>query len=312
MYLKQVRDIAYWSEKYGCKGILIYTDNSLVDPWLVAQVVIENTNSLFPLVAVQPVYRHPYTVAKMVSTFAYLYDRRIFLNMVAGGFVNDLRALNDYTPHDTRYTRLVEYTKIIKNLLAGDAPVSFDGEFYNVNNLKLTPQIPDELEPGIFLSGSSDAGLAAARALNATAIMYPKPVDEYAQSYSHLDGGFGIRIGIIARECEETAWAVAHDRFPVDRAGQLTHELAMKTSDSEWHKQLSGLAREAELELNPYWLIPFENYKTFCPYLVGSYERVAGELRGYIEAGATVFIMDIPTCDEDLLHIRRCFDLAEG
>ena len=74
--------------------------------------------------------------------------------------------------------------------------------------------------------------------------MYPKPVDEYIQSYSHLDGGFGIRIGIIARESEEAAWDIAYDRFPADRKGQLTHELAMKTSDSVWHKQLSGLARE--------------------------------------------------------------------
>ena len=29
---------------------------------------------------------------------------------------------------------------------------------------------------------------------------------------------------------------------------------------------------------SPYWLGPFHNYKTFCPYLVGSYERVADEL----------------------------------
>ena len=100
-YLEQVREIAYWSEKFGCKGILIYTDNSLIDPWMVAQVIIENTNALLPLVAVQPVYMHPYTVAKKVSTFAYLYNRRVFLNMVAGGFRNDLLALNDNTSHDT-------------------------------------------------------------------------------------------------------------------------------------------------------------------------------------------------------------------
>jgi len=43
-----------------------------------------------PLVAVQPVYMHPYSVAKMVSTLAFLHQRRVFLNMVAGGFKNDL------------------------------------------------------------------------------------------------------------------------------------------------------------------------------------------------------------------------------
>jgi len=31
-YRRQVVDIARWSEAAGCEGILIYTDNGLVDP----------------------------------------------------------------------------------------------------------------------------------------------------------------------------------------------------------------------------------------------------------------------------------------
>ncbi|MDP9308759.1 MAG: LLM class flavin-dependent oxidoreductase, partial [Actinomycetota bacterium] len=67
-YLAQVVEVARWSERAGCRGMLIYTDNAIVDPWLVAQLVIENTERLCPLVAVQPLYLHPYTVAKMVTT----------------------------------------------------------------------------------------------------------------------------------------------------------------------------------------------------------------------------------------------------
>ena len=58
-YIQNVREVAQWSEQYGCKGILVYTDNGLVDPWLVAQIILENTETLCPLVAVQPVYMHP-------------------------------------------------------------------------------------------------------------------------------------------------------------------------------------------------------------------------------------------------------------
>ena len=54
-YLKQVIRTAQWSERAGCTGMLIYADNSQVDPWLLAQVVIEHTEELAPLVAVQPV-----------------------------------------------------------------------------------------------------------------------------------------------------------------------------------------------------------------------------------------------------------------
>src|SRR5580692_6898490 len=134
-YVQNVIDVAHWSEDAGCEGILVYTDNSLVDPWLVAQIVIQNTKKLCPLVAVQPAYMHPYSVAKMVSSLGHLYGRRIYLNMVAGGFKNDLAALNDTTPHDKRYARLVEYTTIIEELLRGSSPVTYHGEFYSVDKL---------------------------------------------------------------------------------------------------------------------------------------------------------------------------------
>ena len=128
-YVQRVADVARWSEQTGCKGILVYSDNRLLDPWLVSHIIIQNTTSLCPLVAVQPIYMHPYVVAKMVASLGHLHRRRIYLNMVAGGFKNDLVALNDTTPHDKRYDRLVEYTLIIRDLLRGSA-VSFDGAFY--------------------------------------------------------------------------------------------------------------------------------------------------------------------------------------
>ena len=94
-YLRRVADIARWSEAAGCEGILVYTDNGLVDPWLLSQSIIEATQRLCPLVAVQPAYMHPYSVAKMVASIAFMHGRRVYLNMVAGGFRNDLVALND-------------------------------------------------------------------------------------------------------------------------------------------------------------------------------------------------------------------------
>src|SRR6266550_2120033 len=131
-YAQRVADVARWSEQAGCKGILVYSDNRLVDAWLASHIIIQNTTRLCPLVAVQPIYMHPYAVAKLVASFGHMYGRRIYLNMVAGGFKNDLVALNDTTPHDKRYDRLIEYTRIIRDLLASSLPVSHEGEYYTV------------------------------------------------------------------------------------------------------------------------------------------------------------------------------------
>jgi len=307
-YLPRLAQVARWSEDAGCTGILIYTDNSLIDPWLAAQVVIESTKSLCPLVAVQPVYLHPYSVAKMTASFGYLYGRKIYLNMVAGGFRGDLAALCDETPHDERYVRLTEYTTIIKELLSGHKGCTFLGKYYKVKDLSLKPALPAELSPGIFVSGSSEAGMAAANVLGATAVEYPKPGEEYAASAPRENSG--IRIGIVSAEKTETAWEIAHKKFPGDRKGQIMHAMAMKVSDSQWHHQLSEIERDLSGKSTIYWLWPFKNYSTFCPYLVGSYEEVSNELMKYIRAGFTNYILDIPAEKRDLQSVGIVFEMA--
>ena len=307
-YRRRIAQVAQWSESAGFKGILIYTDNSQIDPWLVADIVLQHTKTLCPLIALQPVYMHPFAAAKMISSIAYLHGRRVFLNLVAGGYRNDLMALNDTTPHDRRYDRLVEYATIINLLLRAEGPVSFIGDFYTVENLVLSPGCPKEKLPGVFISGSSKSGLASAAALGATPIQYPKPVGEYLCAAQEGIGA-GIRIGVISRANADEAWAAARTRFPPNRRGQLIRQLATRTSDSVWHHQLSRLA--GQRGEHPYWLEPFENYSTMCPYLVGDYATVGRELAGYLALGYRTFITDVPANPEELAHIGRAFASAK-
>lgn len=305
-YAERVARTASWSDQAGCRGTLVYTDNSLLDPWLVATLVVQATRALRPLVAVQPVYMHPYSVAKMVTSLAALHGRATDLNLVAGGFTRDLEALDDMTPHDERYARLVDYALIVRDLLAG-GPVNRRGTYYSVTGLTLRPPLPPGLAPGLLVSGSSEAGRGAAQTLGARPVEYPPP--EFAPD-SGREGGFGVRVGIIARETAEHAWRVAVERFPPDRKGQLAHRLAMAVSDSSWHRQLAGHAGGDGIPDSPYWLVPFENYKTFCPYLVGTHERVAEFLGDYLRAGCDTIIVDVPFSEEDLAHVTAVLDRA--
>jgi alkanesulfonate monooxygenase len=307
-YLDRLIDVARWSDEAGCRGMLVFSDNARLDPWSLSHLIIQRTKTLCPLIAIQPIYMHPYWIAKQITTLAYLYGRRVYLNMVAGGFKNDLEALNDPTPHDKRYDRLTEYTTIIMQLLATASPVTYEGEFYSVKRLKLAPPLPDALLPDIFVSGSSDAGVASARALNATAIKYPKPSGEETAPGSDLN--VGIRVGIIARQRESEAWEIAHACFPEDRKGQLTRKLAEKVSDSVWHKQLSTMSDEMTGDGSVYWLAPFQNYKAMCPYLVGSYDQVGEELARYFGAGYRTVILDTPRDAEELHHTFAAFEAA--
>jgi alkanesulfonate monooxygenase len=300
LYKERVLEVAGWSDKAGCTGMLIYSDNSIIDPWLLANFVINETAQLAPLVAVQPVYMHPYTVAKMAATFQFMFYRPVWLNMIAGGFRNDLLALGDPTEHDDRYLRLTEYCQIINRLLAGDT-VSLEGRFYQVKNLKLAPlRLP--IQANMLMSGSSDASRAAAEAVGAIAVEYPEPPTD---DPAHQVQNRGIRVGLIAAKTHEKAWAIANERFPGDRRGQLQHAMAIRTSDSSWQKRLGALAQEEQT--GPYWLWPFKNYATFCPYLVGDYDTVAAELGRYVGLGYETFILDIPREPIDLEMATEVF-----
>ena len=302
-YRDRVAEVARWSEAAGCEGILVYTDNRLVDPWLTAQLIIEATERLCPLVAVQPAYMHPYTVAKMVGTFGYFYERKIYLNMVAGGFKRDLEALNDHMPHDERYVRLVEYSKTIQALVANSSRkigYSLRGTYYSVEGLKLSPPVRPELLPGFFVSGSSEAGARAAREIDAVAVCYPQLASQYGRRPISALRKSGVRVGIITRDTSADAWCEAEERFPPDRRGEIAHNLAMKTSDSHWHQELAERPEAGSDPESPYWLRPFRSYQTFCPYLVGSCERVAKEVARYMAAGFDRFILDIPVSESEL------------
>lgn len=308
-YLDRITEIARWHEQAGIAGMLIYTDNSLIDPWTVAQAALERTDRFVPLIATQPLYMHPLAAARKISSLAFLYGRRVALNLVAGGFVRDLAQLGDHTEHDLRYDRLLEYTSIMMALLRGET-TTFSGTYYQVEGLALSPGLPADLIPELYLSGASDACMAAAATLGATRLSYTKPLSQIAPGQIAA-GRVGLRLGIIARPDRATAWEVARARFPADRRGQLAHRMARGATDSIWHRDISAVADTLDEDgRDPYWLFPLKNYKTFCPYLVGSYEDVAQYVQGYADLGYRTLILDEAESEADLAHIVHALRLG--
>lgn len=300
---ESIRRTAQWTEAAGGVGALVYTDNGLADPWLVAQIAVEATTSFTPLVALQPAYEHPFTTARAVASFHQLHDRAVHLNLVAGGFVRDLEAIGANLHHDQRYQRLIEHAQITSSLLAGDS-VTTDGAHYRVTGLRLDvgDLAADTIE--LFVSGSSPAGIAAAEAIGALPVRYPAPPGS-DDDLGLVGRATGIRLGIIARDTADAAWQLANERFPPDRAGEMKHALAMKVSDSHWHR------RESEINSGgTFWMHPVQTYRSFCPYLVGSHREVAHIIGGYLAEGVTTIIVDIPTGPDDIDHAVQAIELA--
>lgn len=310
-YLEEVTRLARWNEAAGVEGMLIYTHNSLIDPWTVAQAVMEHTELFVPLVAVQPLYMSPLAAARKVSSLAFLYGRKMALNMVAGGFIKDLEQLGDVTEHDARYDRLTEYTLILQALLRGET-VSFSGDYYQVSNLRLSPALPGDMFPDFYVSGASPACIATAATLGATRLSYTKPpADLEAMAPLVGAGRIGLRFGVVARETADEAWNFARARFPADRRGQIAHKMARGTTDSAWHQEISQMADDLhEARDGAYWLFPLRNYKTFCPYLVGEYKEISDYVARYRALGFETLILDVPDSEAELQRTLTALHLA--
>ena len=190
----------------------MFTGNdTLVDPWLVAHVTLASTATLSPLVAVNPLFMHPFSAAKMVTSLTYLYDRKVYLNMVTGVAVNFLGALGDQLSHEDRYLRLREYIEIMRALIIDGRIASFRGRFYQVDDLQLRPTTPDRLAPEFMLAGQSEAARRLCRELG---LMHMSMLGR------ERPDGRAIHFGLVVREHAREAWEAAHSRFPESEEGE--------------------------------------------------------------------------------------------
>ena len=307
-YREGFRALVALSDKHDFDGILCFSANeTMIDPWLAANYLIVHSRRMVPIVAVNPVYMHPFSAAKMVSSFAYLHGRRTILNLITGTSARDRAVLDDAADHGERYERLGEYAEIMQALLVGGSSKSFAGKYYRLEDAVLSPTPEPALAPEFLVAGHSPSATRIADQVNAVRLRMLSP--DFSVEASG-PGGVGVHLGIIAAETGDAARALARQRFPADPATEGLLDYLMEENDSIWKKkmyeQLSANANRAP----EFWLEPFRQMKGDCPYIVGSFGRVADIIADHIAAGIDRFILDMPPIEDDFDRITHCIDLA--
>jgi alkanesulfonate monooxygenase len=308
-YWTDILDVAAYSERSGFTGVLLFTGNDVyVEPWVVAQHLLARHATLTMLVAVNPVYMHPFAVAKIVMSLSRLYERKLYLNLVIGTAVNYLESLGDQLSHDERYERLAECGTVVTQLLAARRPISFQGRFYQITNAQLLPGLSAALQPELLLAGQSPAALACGHRLGAIGMQMLAPtLDEGLRP-----GVRGVHFGVVTRPDDADAWRVARELFPESPEGQEILDLSMANTDSSWKRRLRGLADRPIAAGSPYWLSPFRHFQADCPYVVGSHACVAGVVARLIQRGIDTFILDIPPQEEEFRQVAQALALARA
>ena len=89
-YVGELMRVAQFADRNGFEGVLLFEGNDVfVAPWAMAQHIVAATTRSSPLIAVNPVYMHPFTAAKLVSSFAQLYGRLVFFFLFLGFVISN-------------------------------------------------------------------------------------------------------------------------------------------------------------------------------------------------------------------------------
>ncbi len=312
-YLQAVRRVAQLAGEHGFEGTLLHTNFHALDPWMLAPTVLAATDRLVPLVALQPSGMSPHVAARLLIAAAHLYGRRVDVNMVTGATRDELRAVGDSLEHDARYQRAREFLLVLKAIFDAEGePIDWQGDHYSYERLQLEPAMPSQLRPRIFVAGSSPAGVALAQDAADVAVAHPSPCAEFAAEFAvplrqeHAELQLAIRIGIMARERSEQAWAEANERFQPNRLGELK-TIRKTRSESTWVRTLARRSLEEDLHDEVFWLGPYRWAMSYAPYFVGSYDAVAAYLRRYASAGVRHVLLDGPFTEEDFAHTAEVF-----
>lgn len=299
-HVDQLLRLARFSNDSGLTGILLFAGNdTVVEPWPMAQHIVANTQRCSPLIAVNPAYMHPFTVAKFVSSLALLHGRKVFLNMITGAAMSDLQSLGETLSHDDSYARLGEFVHVVRQLLTSARPLTFKGRFYGVEHLQLRPSLPPALMPEFLIAGQSDAAHRVAQDTGCL-MMQMLPPD--------LDHGItspGVNLGIFTRPTRDQARHEATLLFRDNADKRALLDYSMAQTDSVWKRRLRDSGETGDIHDNGYWLLPYLTFEADCPYLVGSYDEIGARLRQFTEQNVTTMILDVVASDHELAHIRK-------
>ncbi len=232
--------------------------------------------SLLAAQAALPVYvglyllplRHPVPVSRQLATIAQLAPGRLTLGVGIGG----------EDPHEikscgvdpkTRGRRMDECLRILRGLADG-TPLSFDGEFFALDDVLILPA-PSPSIP-LIVGGRSDAAVSRAALFG--------------------DGWLGIWVS-------PRRYAAARDEIATEAAEVGRDPSRFEHALNVWCSFATNRSTARErlaLEMERFYQMPFAPFERYSPY--GTPEAVAEFLYPYVEAGCSAFNV-IPCAEDD-------------
>lgn len=306
--------VAVAAEDAGFDYILVPVATECWEAWITTAMVAARTTRLKMLCAARPGLIAPTLMAKMVATFDQLTQGRVYINLIAGGGVEEMAADGVFFDHDQRYEVMDETVTLMKQAWSARAPFDFEGRYFRVVRADVRPKPWQQPHPPFYIGGISPAAMDVG-AKHADVYLYwgntvgqiAKDIAEVRRRAAGLGRDdqlrHGMRFQVLVRETEDEAWrdaealiASATDRARASRMRRMGQQ-------SEADARMRRLALETAGEnwrIAPHLWAGITTVRHGAGVMiVGNPEQVAETIEQYIELGCTSFCLSGYPHDEE-------------
>ncbi len=307
-YADHLADIARAAEYSGFVGGLLPSFPGTDDPWTVAPALARETRTFRFMIAFQPGFVNPVHAARLSASLQRLSRGRLVYNIITGGGGPAQLWWGDRVAHDDRYARTSEFLDVLKGVWQ-NAPFSFEGRFYRVENGGLEPPFSTQPLPEIYFSGSSDAAVAAAGRHADYYLSHLEPLESLKPKLDRVkeraakegrSAKVSLRFDILARPTAEEAWAEVERGFAALDPARL-QRLDASAGDSVGFQRQRAFRPErvshfrdldVDQKFGPGLWGGFSLFRGGPAIgVVGSYEQAAEWLDRYLRVGVDSFVL---------------------
>jgi len=259
-----------------------------LDAWSTAAALAAVTYRLELMVAVRPTFHNPALLAKQAANIDHISGGRLALNVVSSWWAEEARKYGiQFDQHDDRYARTSEWLDIVDRAWKEDH-FSYQGKYYQVNDLVMQPKPLSTPRPVIYAGGESEAAKNLIATKCDAYVMHGDSPEKIRAKINDLSERrdkaglprmkFGVAAYAVVRETEEAA----HNE--VRRITDVKQNAAGYGNYQQW---LANTQLEQRVSLEDYSV----SNRGLRSGLVGTPDQVAERVAQFEEAGVDLLLL---------------------
>ncbi|MFN3267172.1 MAG: LLM class flavin-dependent oxidoreductase [Deinococcales bacterium] len=325
--LEHIANLIDTAGEMGFSSLLTATNyHSYHENFTVATAALARSRNAGLLVAVRTGMFDPAMYAKMVSTLANLFPKRVRINIVTGSSLAENAMYGDYSPHEQRYERTHEFMKLLRLFWEQEGAIDYEGKHYKYSGSVLEPKPPYRIP--LYFGGASEPAMRIAAELADVYLLWGEPKEMLAKRIARMEElsleygrkvQYGLRTHVVVRETEAEAIAAA-ERMISKIDPQVRENFVKsyaKVDSTGQGNQIKIL--QAALEKGDFfiednlWAGVGMARSGVGVALVGNPQQIANKIQGYVDMGISSFVFSgYPHVDECRRFGEMVMPLVKG